>query len=730
MEKQTGLKIRWESLNFNLLLFRVELKEVFISNSFNSASKKNLLFDFLNGPQFLAEVSLRPRVFYSFFKRAVHLSSVKMRGGKFQLKTAPFIQKQLKKRKELNLPVGRISIANTHIQVRHGENELDFIGAEADIRKTGFGNYKFLSAAEAVRINRAEAFEFRARGRTSGRRIFIKNISFKNELTDAQIPLLQVSFDHRGIHRVETKSAGVISSSLIEQSVRLFHQKSPMIKGVFKYNFHLTFQRRKGFQGEVFVSSNSPVIQNVPLKTLSVRGVLKKDSFSARNGFIETKDSAKIKIKEIKFFPQAETAVPAFILSVDTQRLSLNFIVKNMLKKDSFSPVQAVFSGPLNCAGVVDFSHINCKGSLQSSKTVIQIEQGPVVSFYDMGINWDGVWRDSALKFNFSAEKEDTTQLKGSSRYSLLTKEFSLKLNGFSLLKEDTKFVVPFDLKGSVQIADGVFKAGEKGFSVEGRLFTEDLLLNQYNIKNITSFVQMKDKILLFRNIRGRTGKSVYEGNAAVDFTEEKAEMKIKSSFLDIQDLKAVLGGAPLIRDLKIKGTGEGVFEMALPFSKRRTRDFRLTGHLFNTQIDKEFFPGIDFDISFQEGAGIVRSLVFRKSKGSLSGQGRFDEEFNLDVDLKGTGIPLERIEFLNTLLPFSQSGVVNFSGKLKGSVLNPEFQGSGEIINAVFYTYPADNSRLNIILKEKKLFLSGNLMNELLLEELSYDFQKKNPFI
>ena len=725
LERETGLKIRWERLNFNLLMFRVELKEVVISNSFNLASKKNLLFDFLNGPQFLAEVSLRPRVFYSFFKRAVHLSSVQMRGGEFHLKTAAFIQKKLQKRKELNLPVQRIFIKNTHIQVRHGENELNFTGALADIRKTGFGNYKFQSAIKAVRINHAEAFEFRARGRTSGRRIFMKHISFKNKSTDAQISLLQMSFDHRGIHRMETKSSGIISSSLIEQSVRLFHQQSPMIKGIFNYSFHLTFQRRKGFQGEISVHSDSPVVQNVPLKTLSVRGILKKDSFSAHSGFIETKNSAKIKIKEIKFFPQTETAVPAFTLSIDTQRLSLDFIVKNVLKADSFSLVQTVFSGPLDCAGVVDFSHINCKGLLQSPKTVIQIKQKPVVSFYNMRINWDGVWKDSALNFNFLAEKDDTTRLIGSGRYSHPANEISLKLKGFSLLKEDTKFAVPFELKGAVQIADGVFKVAKNNFTVEGLISSEEILLNQYNINNITSFVQMKNKILFFRNIRGRTGKSVYEGNVVVDFTEEKAEMKISSSFFDIQDLKTVLG-AGAAGGLKIKGTGEGIFETALPFSKKQTRDFRLAGHLFNAQIDKEFFPGIDFDISFQKGVGNVRSLVFRKGKGSLSGAGRFDRDFNLDVNLKGAGIPLERIEFLNSLLPFSQSGLVNFSGKLKGAVSNPEFQGGGEITNAVFYTYPADNSRLNIVLKDKKLFLSGNLMNELLLEELSYDFQKK----
>ena len=727
-EKQTGLKIRWESLNFNLLLFRVELKEVFISNAFNAASKKNLLFDFLNGPQFLTEVSLRPRIFYSFFKKTIHLSSVKVQGGEFQLKTSPLVQKKPQEDKTLNLPVQRLFITDTHLQIQHKENELDFSHITLNIRQTGFGNYKFWSTVKTARINQTDSFEFQAKGRTSGNQLFMKHISLKNRETDIQVPLLNLSFDQNGVQRAETKSAGIIFSPLIEQAAQLFNQKSLPIKGIFSYDLHFIFKRHQGFQGNFSIHSKSPIVWNVPLKAISLQGKIDRNTLVAHGGSIEMEDQAKIQIKNLKIFHETKTAKPAFILSVNTNNLSVDFIMKNVFKTDSFSPVSSLFSGPLNCAGVVDLSHINCKGSLQSPKTVIQSKQGPVVFFHGMQVDLDGTWKDTALDFNFSAHKDDTTLLNGLGQYSRSEKNFSLTLNGFSLLKEDTEFAVPFSMDGLVQVTNGIFKVRKNKFTMDGLISSGNLTMDRYNIKNVTGSAQIRNDVLSFQNIKGRTGKSIYNGTVITNFTEKKVEVKINSSFFDMKNLGTIFGRDNNVSSsFRITGTGEGSFEIILPFSKKKSRDFHLKGHLFNAQIDKEFFPGIDFDILFQNNAGNIRSLIFRKGKGSVSAQGHFDRDFNLNISLRGINIPLERIEFLNSLLLFNQSGIVSFSGQLKGPLTNPEFRGFGEITNAVFYTYPVDNSQLNIILNRKILSLSGNLMNELLLKELSYKFQEKN---
>ena len=727
-EKQTGLKIRWESLNFNLLLLRVDLKEVFISNSFNPAAKKNLLFDFLNGPQFLDEISLRPRIIYSFLKGAIHLSSVKIRGGELHLKTVPFTHKKALGNKTLNLPIQRLFITETHLQVQHKENELSLSHIHMDIRKTGFGNYKFQSTVKSTRINQTDPFEFQAKGRTSGDQLFMKYVSLKNQETDIKIPLLNIAFNQRGIQLAETKSSGVISSSLLEQMTRLLNQKNLPVKGLFSYNFHLIFNRTQGFNGNFSVQSMSPTIQNVPLKTIFLQGKVDKEALSIHEGRIEMKNQAQIQIKEIKLFHESQTDSPAFILSINTKNLPLDFILKNTLNKSSLFPVSSSFSGPLNCAGVINLSHINCKGTLQSPKITIQTEKDPVVSFYGMKVDLDGIWKDSNLKFNFLAHKNDTTQLTGLGHYSLLTNNFSLTLNGFSLLKEDMEFITSFPMEGLVQVTNGIFKVKKNRFTMDGRISSGDLTIDRYNIKNVTGAAKIKDNVLSFQNLKGRTGKSVYNGTVIANFEEKKIELKITSPFLDIRNLKTILGGNnDILSDFKVSGTGEGHFEMLLPFSDKEPKNFHLTGHLFNAQINKDFFPGINFDIIFQNNSGNIRSLTFRKSKGSISGKGHFDKDFNLNISLKGTSIPLERLEFLNSLLLFNQSGVINFSGQLTGPVLDPEFKGSGEITNAVFYTYPVDNSQLNITLSRKHLSLSGNLMNELLLEELSYKFQEKN---
>ncbi|MCY4512546.1 MAG: hypothetical protein OXB86_02530, partial [Bdellovibrionales bacterium] len=727
-EKQTGLRIRWESLNFNVLLLRVELKEVFISNSFNPAARKNLLFDFLNGPQFLAEVSLRPRVLYSFLKGAIHLSSVKIRGGELHLKTVPFSRKETLGDKTLNLPIQRFFIAETHLEIQHNKNNLSFSHILMDIRKTRLGNYKFQSIVKSASINQTDPFEFQTKGHTSGDQLFIKYASLKNKKTDIKMPLMNITFKKKEIHRMETKSSGVISSSLLEQISLLLNQKHFPVEGLFSYNLHLIFKNKQGLSGNFSVHSTTSIVQNIPLKNFSLQGKIEKEALSIHNGLIEMKNQAQVQIKELKLFYESHTDNPAFILSINTRLLPVDFILKKILHQSSFFPINSLISGTLNCAGVIDFSHVNCKGNLQAPKITIQTEDNSIVSLHEMRVDLEGVWKDSVLNFNFFGHKNNTTQLNGLGQYSYSTETLSFKLNGFSLLKEDIQFAVPFPMEGSMQITEGIFKLKGDRFSMNGQLSSGDITIDRYNIKNVTGSVQMKNEVLSFQNIRGRTGKSVYNGTVTADFKEKKVNLKMVSPFLDIENLKTVLKkDKKILSDFKIRGTGEGLFEMVLPFSDTETSDFHLTGHLFNVQINKDFFPGINFDIIFQKNSGSIRSLTFQKGKGSITGIGHFDKEFNLNISLTGTDIPLERLEFLNSLLLFNQSGIVNFSGRLTGPVLNPEFKGSGEITNAVFYSYPVDNSQLKITLSRNHLSLSGNLMNELLLEELSYNFKQKN---
>ena len=721
-ERETGVRIRWKSLRFNLLLLRVELKEVFISNARNTSARKNLLFDFLNGPQFLDEVSLRPRIFYSYFKKKLHLSSVKARGGEFRLKTAVPSQKKLRKQKTLNLPIQRLLVKNTNLHLKHKENELLFSRIHWDIWKTGTGDYKFQNHIKSAHINQIDPFELTVKGRiVKNRRIFIKHIAVKNKTTDAKARFLNILFDAKGLKRVEIQSSGILSSSAIQELSRFFHQRDWNIEGAFSYNLHLLFIRRKGLKGNFIVRSRDSSVQNTPLKTLFIKGKISNRRMTVENGFIETKGRAELDIKKLEILYSAQ--IPAFTLSVQGRNLSSDLILKKTREGISAPPIKSLFSGSLDCAGAVDLSSVSCKGVFRSPKTEFWIGPNPGISFHNMEIAADGTWKDKTLSFNVSFHKDETTQLTGAGRYESSTRDFAMKFNGASLLGTDTNIAVPFPLKGPVQISRGVLEIKNNKLTLNGRIFSRKLNIHYYTPENITGTARFKNKILSFGNITGQTGDSAFEGSTEINFREKKADIKVKSDFFDIKDLKKVI--RPL-SPLRAKGTGLGSLHITLPFSRGNQPEFTLSGHLFNTQINKESFRGIDFDINFKNQTGTIQSLVFRKGKGLISGQGRFDKNFNLHVNLKGIRIPLERIQFLNAILPFHQSGVLNFSGQLKGPAGDPEFKGTGEISNASFYTHSADNSLIEIILNKRELSLSGNLMNELLIEKLSYRFQGK----
>ena len=721
-EKENGLEVEWQKLNFNIFLFRVKLKDVTISSAQNKISKKNFLLEFFNGPQFLNEIYVRPSVIHFLLKKKLHISSLTINKGDLKLKLASFAKRPPSNQKKSNWPVKRIVIKNTDLILQHKENKIHFSKIKLNVKKIKNNIYKFSNKIEKVSLNTQAPFRLKSKGIFSENNIKFQKASIKNKETQLKANSLEFLFDKKGVHTFQINSEGGFPSALLQEALFLFNKKDLRLNGLLSHKLKLSFKRKKGYKGNFEIEGKFLKWRHASLLKVFTQGRILRDSIVWDKGFIETSSNSKIHIKKANFFYRSNKV---FHFLIQTQDLPFSFLEKNLFEQPlTTSLIKGNFSSLIDCSGKIS-SNLHCEAKTTSPEIKLQTNNETLLQAYNTNNEIMLDWKPEALSFKMLMKKEDSTQLNLSGSYNTSSKNLFVKLDGFFQLKTDIYFPSNPSLFGSVQVKKGRFKIKDDKFSLNSSIFFPNISISNYEFKNTRSLLKINDEKLSFLNIKGQTGKTVYTGNASVYFKKQKIKIRSQSSFFDIKDLKQILGKNISKWNLAFSGTGSG--QLSLTFNKNQQPDFKVKGHLFNAQIDKEFFKTIDFDISFEKSKGLIQKLFLKKGKGWIDGKGTFDPKFELDVNLTGSHLPLEGIHFLNSQFPFNQSGEVSFSGKVKGPLNNPEFKGKAQILNTVFYTYPVNKSSLDFSIDKTKLSLSGHLMNALYIDKFSYNFKKSD---
>ena len=144
-EKQTGLKIQWESLKLRLLPLSVELEDVSVLPLNTANFKKIQELRILDGLQRLKKIKAKPSLYSLLFKKRIFLSRLILQDGEICLKTAPFFNKKRgQSKKNISFPVGKLLIKNTRLNIkRNGQSLLlSRAGAELTQRKTAVFDFK------------------------------------------------------------------------------------------------------------------------------------------------------------------------------------------------------------------------------------------------------------------------------------------------------------------------------------------------------------------------------------------------------------------------------------------------------------------------------------------------------------------------------------------------------------------------------------------------------------
>ena len=229
-----------------------------------------------------------------------------------------------------------------------------------------------------------------------------------------------------------------------------------------------------------------------------------------------------------------------------------------------------------------------------------------------------------------------------------------------------------------------------------------------------------------FTDLKAGTDKSSYNGSALFDFEKEFLTLDLSSPFFYTEELLFILKKKKAW-PFQTSGTGAVTFFLNYHFKNPLKNEIKLSGNLFNTRIQKEFFPNISFDISSLNGKGHVHFIKLKKNAGEVDISGHFDSRFDIHLDINGSHLALERMQSLSALLPFNQSGVVNFQLKAEGPLTASSLKGDIQLSETALYTYPVKDSKLKIAVDKAGLSLSGHIMEEIYLKRFNWPFSKKS---
>ena len=741
-EQQTGLQIEWKSLEFNIFMMTVALEGVIVNHLQESSSAKIEELRFLNGLQKIKKITARPSLYSFLFKKEVLLSKLNIESGDIFLKTLKNFKKSANGSKTIELPIKKIFIKDTNINLRHKEYSLRFSDIKSEIYQKSGSVFDFNLIVQSFYFDKHLGFEdfFNVQSSQEDEekiyQLFLKGVVEKNRASFSQISLknnffssftktLELDFGEKGLTYLKASSSGSLPLSLVQEGFSFMNKDFQFADSNVSYDLDLQYDKNKGYRGAFTVLSEDLIFRSEKLKKIELSGHLHNQFLFINKGFIKTENKGDIYIKSIEW-GGLEKTLP-FSFSMELDQLSSDFIAYTFLDLPQAS-VSADLTGLFSCQGRGDsFDVLNCQFKGGSQKLQIQNNnQVGVLSFHDLNLDVALDWNNDLLLFEVKGDKKELTQVNIAGQYSKISDVFSAEYSFIGRLGSDLRFNTPFSLEGDIRAANGKIDIRDNQIRAFGDISSFNLNIDDYDLKNISSSYKLQGSQLQFKSIRGYSGKSIYSAEAIIDFDKENLKLQLDSSFFDISDfIKTVRNKITFPVDFK--GSGSLSFDIYKSWKAPNEDKFQLTGDFFNVFIGMDFFSQSTFDIIFENQKGRVQSFLLRKGQGLIEGSGFFDEKYNFNLTMSGRKLPLENIELLNSVLSFNQSGDVSFNLDIKGGLNNPDITGSVIVSNAFFYSYPVKDSVLDLKINKDSFSFLGNIMDEIKIEEFIYYFSNQS---
>lgn len=741
-EKQTGLKIKWKTLQFTLFTITLKLNDVqFVYHKPEYLKKKSFL-DALDGMQKVSTILARPSLHSLIFKKQIILSKLQIRGGDIYVKTFKSTYK-----KYPDFPFKQIFIKKVNLNIKHNKNHILLSQTDLKIWQKTTGQFHFnflsrdvttntnldLSLLQLYKKNQLQKFYLKkdkklnvfAKGLIKKDHIFFDDIILKNEYFQSKTDWLDIYLTPQGIKNLSIKSSGSLPSFIIHKSFDLIDLPKIPLDALMSYDFNIQYKKNQGYQGVFKVQAASTKFKSYDLDRFSIKGYIKNLLVTIEDAFVQTRSHGSIRIKASSYLLKQK--VPQFRMFMDVKNLSSQFLVTSFLKTQFF-PVQGDITGSIKCSNVGDIFDLKCNIQARSKALNIRFKKQTQLSFYNLVFKSDIEWNNKYFKFLVFNQQDSLPHIRAQGTYYLALNELQSDFSFSGLLSKDIKFYTNIQTEGKIHIQKARLHVKNNHIKMNGVLKSPFLKLQEYQLKNISSTFKWNDHKLQFVKLTGYPGKSNYFANADIDFLKKEIFLKFKFPFFDLEDIHYIIQNNVSL-PVSLKGTGAAFAWIRFPWLSPHKKSFKLKGHLFHTFVNKDLFKYAAFDLEMKNNTGIVKKLSLQKSTGSIVGTGSFDQNLFFKINFLGHDLDLSRMQWIHSIFPFHASGIMNFKLHLRGTARTAKMTGNIFTENMFLYDYPVNNSQFKIIMDSQALHLSGHFMKELYIKKFTYPFNKTSSF-
>lgn len=732
-QKQTGLLIEWEKLDFKLLSLTVHLEEVAIRPA--SGVQKIEELSFLDGLQKIKKISARPSLFSLIFEKNFFLSKLYIQEGNIALKTIKNYSNKNKNQKvSFSLPIKKIVVAKTQAKLKHKDHVLTFSHIEASLlqkenRRFHFDifiesffidtleNEKHISQVFFPNIKKESIYEISAKGAIQPGQLSLSRLFIKNDLYQSDTKSLSLDFQDQEIKNFTAESSGSLPFIFIQSSSSLFEIEFPFFNSHLDYQFNLSYRNKKGWTGDFKVSAREAFFRASVLKKLDLKGRIQNFLLVIDEGVIAVDKEGEFFIKKAELFLDK----PYFNLTAQTQKMSSEFVMEKILNQTEF-PVRGRLTGQINCNGNYK-ENVDCEFQGSSPRVQLNPQKQEIFSIYDFNLDFNVSWSQEQTQFGLSAEKEEAQiLLKGN--YQNKTNELNASYSFIGDTYKNLRFQLPFDLRGIVRLRQGLFSLKDNKIELSGFLISAFLKIDGYRFENLAGSYKFSNNKLVFLDIKGNPGQTQYSAEVTSDFNKKELSVQLSSSLFQVNDFFYAVKDrfqAPF----HLEGTGTVDMSFRQSWENPEDKEFDLKGDIFNIQIDQDFFKQMHFDFTFKNNQGRVKDFSLKKISAELKANGVFDSKYDLNVSLELDKLRLENFNFLNSLFAFNQTGDVKGKLKMTGLINNPEVKGELFISNTFLYSYPIKDTQMKVKLNQTGFSLTGDAAEDIRLDEFFYPFQK-----
>ena len=472
-------------------------------------------------------------------------------------------------------------------------------------------------------------------------------------------------------------------------------------KNFLKGDWRVHYSKKDGFKGPLDIELNQLKLKNrIRLSRIKLRGNLKKNYIDVSMAHLEKKgqtiflENTRIDLnRSFSFKTKIYSHIQDFQSVEDMLDFNLGFLVSGPLEAECHGQI---LKFQIKCSSHAVLNDLFFKKSSEFKIPKLQ---------FSSQISWN--LNQLSIQGEFFSKNKTNIQ------FSILKKDKNLTLIPFNGSFNLSDMHSPIQKKGIVYFSNGSMKIHSGKIALfKSHIKTNRLSLSFFNLGNVKTKARWDGKTLHFKSLTGRLNKSSYKGSFSIQTNRKKPLItsQIRFSPLYLEDIKT-----------PISMTGKGT--ALLSSQNSPLHDYTLSSSFKNVQIRNESFKKLIFNISSNNKKINFDEVLAEKFKGSIKLKGSLNHYQNLNVQIKGESLAIEKLENLKKWLNPHISGLMSFDYHLTGSLRNPKSHIQSRWTEVSYGAQSLGDSQIELEINRTGIQGRGDFFNDrLVIHRLNFE--------